>query len=60
LNYDQKKIIQSLQDSYFQTTEKIKAFGKTKLPENSKNENTILKREVKEHRNDLSHFIKST
>jgi hypothetical protein len=33
---------------------------KTKLPENSKNENTILKKEVKELRNDLSHFIKST
>jgi len=54
LNNDQKKIIQSLQDSYFQATEKIKAFGKTKLPENSKNINIILKREVKELRNDLS------
>jgi len=60
LNNDQKKIIQSLQDSYFQATGKIKAFGKTKLPENSKNENIILKREVKELRNDLSQFIKST
>ena len=60
LNNDQKKIIQSLQDSYFQATKKIKAFGKTKLPENPKNENTIFKREVKELRNDLSRFIKST
>jgi hypothetical protein len=60
LNNDQKKTIQSLQDSYFQATEKIKAFGKTKLPENSRNENIVLKREVKELRNDLSQFIKST
>jgi len=60
LNNDQKKIIESLQDSYFQVVEEIKAFGKTKLPENPKNENTILKREVKELRNDLSQFIKST
>lgn len=60
LNNDQKKIIQSLQDSYFQVNEKLKVLGKTKLPENSKNENIILKKEVKELRNDLSQFIKST
>jgi len=48
-NNDQKKIIQSLQDSYVQATEKIKVFGKNKLLENYKiNENIMLKTEVKE------------
>jgi len=45
LNDDQKKIIQSLQDSYFQVTEKTKTFGKNKLPEILKQMKTLcLKR----------------
>ena len=58
LNNDQKKTIQSLQDSYFQATEKMKEFGKTQNP--NINENVVLKNEVKHLRNDLTHFIKST
>jgi len=58
LNNDQKKTIQSLQDSYFQATEKMKELGKTQNP--NINENAILKNEVKHLRNDLTHFIKST
>jgi len=57
MNNDQKKIIQSLQDSYFQATEKIKDLSKTQNPIN---ENTLLKNEVKGLRNDLTLFIKST
>jgi len=50
-----------LQDSYFQATEKIKAFSKNKLSENSKNnENIMLKTKVKELRNYITCFIKST
>jgi CRISPR/Cas system CSM-associated protein Csm4 (group 5 of RAMP superfamily) len=61
LNNDQKKIIQSLQDSYFQATEKSKDFSKIQNPVNSKiNENTLIKNEVKILRNDLTRFIKST
>jgi hypothetical protein len=61
LNNDQKKIIQSLQDSYFQATEKSKDFSKIQNPVNYKiNENTLIKNEVKILRNDLTHFIKST
>lgn len=58
LNNDQKKTIQSLQDSYFQATEKMKEFEKTQNP--NINENVVLKNEVKNLRNDLTHFIKST
>jgi len=61
LNDNQKKIIQNLQDSYFQATEKIKNLSKNKFPETSKvTENDLLKIEIKELRNDLNHFIKST
>jgi len=39
----------------------MKAFGKNKLPENSKlNENNKLKTKINELRNDLTYFIKST
>jgi len=60
LNNDQKKIIQSLQDSYFQAAEKLKDFSKTQSPLKSKDENTLLKTEIKNLRNDLTTFIKST
>jgi len=60
MNNDQKKIIQSLQDLYFQVAEKLKEFSKTQNPLNSKNENSLLKNEVKSLRNDLTLFIKST
>jgi len=56
VNKDQKKIISSLQDSYFQATEKLKEISKTQNP----NENIVLKNEVKNLRNDLTCFIKST
>jgi len=59
MNNDQKKIIQSLQDLYFQATEKLKDFSKTQNLVKI-NENTLLKKEVKNLRSDLTHFIKST
>jgi len=49
------------ENSYFQATEKIKILSKFFFQETSKvTENEMLKFEVKELRNDLNHFIKST
>jgi acyl-CoA hydrolase len=59
MNNDQKKIIQSLQDSYFQATEKLKDCSQTQNLLKT-NENELLKKEVKNLRNDLTRFIKST
>jgi hypothetical protein len=60
MNDDQKKIIQSLQDSYFQINEKMKDLSKTQNPIYTKNENIFLKNEINSLRNDLTLFIKST
>jgi len=46
-----------LQDSYFQAAEKLKELSHTQNPLSSKNENTLLKNEVKSLRNDLTIFI---
>jgi len=60
MNNDQKKVIQSLQDSYFQAAEKLKEFSKNQNSLNTNHENSSLKNEVKRLRNDLTIFIKST